>query len=1173
VAELQPSFRVKLLAIVASSMLALVVVIAGSAVSGLRQGRDLLDVERRMLPRLLLAPQLESEFEQLGRQLQDAVAAQDTSALDEGSAIKARIFETIASAKDALDPHDAATVRWKIEDYYDTALDVSRRLLAGETGEKIIADMRRMQEKQKESIVVIRRATGMNRDELSSTFADMHAANAAANTFRLGIGLSGLVMGLALSIWVSRGMLAGLGSLSRGFARFGTSDFDHQIVVSSDRDLGRVAHEANQMAASLKRLNQHRDRSDWLRQGQAGLSDELRGELDPISVAHRALSFIARRIEAQVGAMYLKGDGDVLHLAAQYGVGESPVTPADSSARARESFHYGEGLVGEAALRDELTILDTPPAGYLTVQSGLGKADPTSILFMPLMRAGGVVGLIELALFKPLDERAREFLMSVRQMLATTIGAAEAQAEQRRLLATTQELATRLAAQEEELRLNNQELQVQQEELRKANQELEAQRQVLSVKNAELDEARRRVQQKADELERVSSYKSQFLANMSHELRTPLNSMLLLSHLLAENESGNLTAKQVEHSRTIHGAGQDLLALINQVLDLSKIEAGKQECEIESVPLTHFAEQARRVFAPLAQDKGIELVIEIVDGAPHAIATDRLRLERILTNLLGNAIKFTDHGEVTLRIGRPAQHAQFQRNDVRAGEAVAFAVSDTGIGIPLEAQARVFAPFEQVEGRSDRRYAGTGLGLAIARESATLLGGELQLVSAPGKGSTFTCYLPERPALAAEKGLRTKRPAPEISSVGDDVTTIGADDGYILVVEDDAVLAEQLVEIIRERKVKVVVTGSGVDGVELARKRAPLGIILDVKLPDIDGWEVMERLRREPSTRQIPVHFVSGIDAPERGLAMGAVGYLTKPASRTELANAIRTLTSPSPSESSRILVVEDNLAEGEAIVEVLRCEGLEANHVRSAAAALKALDTDNYGCIVLDLGLPDMDGLALLEMRASRTDVAMPRIIVHTGRALTRKEIRQLELYAQAIIVKDASSAERLLDEIRLFVRHVADALPARHRASHAEDPGKDVSFKGKTILLAEDDMRTVYAISALLRGKGAEVLVADNGREALELLDGHPDVGGVLMDVMMPEMDGYEAMKRLREDTRFRKLPVIALTAKAMKGEKERCIEAGASAYLAKPVDSQRLLVTLQSWLSKGETNGARH
>ncbi|HEY2406678.1 MAG TPA: response regulator, partial [Polyangiaceae bacterium] len=669
-----------------------------------------------------------------------------------------------------------------------------------------------------------------------------------------------------------------------------------------------------------------------------------------------------------------------------------------------------------------------------------------------------------------------------------------------------------------------------------------------------------------EELSQVSSDKSQFLANMSHELRTPLNSMLLLSHLLAENESGNLSAKQVEHMRTIHAAGKDLLALINQVLDLSKIEAGKQEVELESVPLEHFVSHARRTFEPLAADRGLSLVTELEPGLPSALVTDRQRIERVLINLLSNAIKFTERGSVTLRVARPSAGARLKPG-LLAESAIAFSVIDTGVGIAPEAQERVFAPFEQVESHTDRRFAGTGLGLAIARESVNLLGGELVLTSEPGKGSTFTCTLPEQAAPLLEAAPAAPR-APA-RPIPDDRAALDPNETPLLLIEDDAVLAEQLVDIIRARRMKAVVASSGKEGLALARKHKPLGIVLDVKLPDLDGWTVMELLKQDPVTRSIPVHFVSGVDAPQRGLALGAVGYLVKPASHAELAGVVRALA-PAKRGSQRILVVEDDVRQADSVLSLLRQEGFEVERVASAEAALDALSAGSFGCIILDLGLPDMDGLSLLEELRKRTELGSPRVVIHTGRALTKLETRQLEAYSEAVVLKDGSSAQRLLEEVRLFVRYVRESLP-KPQPSLPVNTGPEVALDGVTLVLAEDDMRTVYALSALLRGKGANVVVAETGREALSALEQHPATRAVLMDVMMPEMDGYEAMRRLRQDARFAALPVIALTAKAMKGERERCIEAGASDYLSKPIDSDKLLETLDHWLRKAGTDAA--
>jgi len=785
-------------------------------------------------------------------------------------------------------------------------------------------------------------------------------------------------------------------------------------------------------------------------------------------------------------------------------------------------------------------------------------------LLLPLSWADETVGVLELALFKTDTDDVRELLGSVQEMLVIGLQAARSRAALRQALERSQQQAERLAAQEEELRANNQELQSQHEELRVANAEQEAQREILSQQNSELEEARHRLQAKAEELSKMSTYKSQFLANMSHELRTPLNSMLLLSQLLAQNETGNLSEKQVEYGKTIHSAGQDLLNLINQVLDLAKIEAGRQDVKLERAELSRFVDHARRVFEPLATEKGLKLEVSLDSGCPASIVTDPLRVERILTNLLGNAIKFTDRGVVALRVGRCSPAIRFTRRELSAETSLALTVSDTGIGIPPDARERVFAPFEQLESHANRRYSGTGLGLAIARESVTLLGGELQLVSEPGHGSSFTCYLPiDGPVLADPQPAKPETK----SSVADDRDHLAAEAPHLLVIEDDPVLAEQLVEIIHARRLKALVANSGEEGVLLANRYRPQGIVLDVKLPDVDGWTVMERLRADPRTREIPVHSVSGVESPERGLALGAIGYLMKPASHTELALAVRALAPGSQAAARRVLVVEDSAREGDSLCERLRQEDFEALRVGSAREALDALEKTKFGCMILDLGLPDMDGLAVLETLRARGQLNAPRVIVHTGRALDKRETKQLEAYAEAVVLKEGDSAGRLLEEIRLFVSHVKDSLSPRARSQIPPAPAVvDLSLKGVTLLLAEDDMRTVYALSALLTSKGATVLVADSGREALALLASTPHIDVVLMDIMMPEMDGYEATRRLREDSRFEKLPVIALTAKSMKGERERCLEAGASDYLTKPIDSDKLLQTVQAWLPKG-------
>jgi CheY-like chemotaxis protein/HAMP domain-containing protein len=1159
------SLRARLLLIVGTAALALLIVLVGSAVIGAQQTRDLRDVEQRLVPKLELGPKLEGEFDHLRQSMQDAVAAQDAPALEATLESRNHIFDLIGSAHDVIDASDAALLRWTLHDYYETAHDVSSRLITGETGETLVDEMARMQAQQAKTVSLIKRTTSLSQTELGSSFAMVANASQRADRFRFGIGLAGLALVLAFSLSASRSVLRALGNLSLGFSRFATSDFREPIPEAGLDELAKLAREANVMAAKLRQLAEDRDRHDWLKESQVLLSNEMRGGAEPSALAERAVRCLAERIGAVAGAVYLVEDGGLL-LRGRYG---SPDVPAFAPLDPLDHSGQGQGLLVEATRGAALRVVENVPSGYFKVSSALGEGAPRCLAFLPLSRADETIGVLELALFKACSPEIRELLASVQEMLVVGFQAARSRAALREALERSQRQAERLTAQEEELRSNNQELQSQHEELRVANSELEAQRQALSAQNGELEEARRRLQQKAEELTKMSSYKSQFLANMSHELRTPLNSMLLLSHLLAQNEAGNLTAKQVEYCKTVHSAGGDLLTLINQVLDLAKIEAGRQDLHLEAVELQRFLAYAQRVFEPLAAEKGLRLELEVAPNLPTSVTTDPHRVERILTNLLGNAIKFTDHGTVALKIGRPAPGARASRSDLDLGSCLAFAVSDTGIGIAEGAHDRVFAPFEQIESHSSRRYAGTGLGLAISRESATLLGGELQLSSTPGEGSTFTCYLPLHVAAAAHPAPRLSTMSP---SVADDRADLPRDAPHLLVIEDDPVLAEQLVDVIRARRLKVVVATTGEEGIELARTRRPRGIILDVKLPDIDGWTVMERLRNDPITREIPVHFVSGVDSPDRGLALGAIGYLMKPATHAELALAVRALVPATPASARRILVVEDSVAEGDSLCALLARENFEARRVGSAREALDVLEKQRFECMILDLGLPDMDGLAVLETLRARGADDAPRVIVHTGRALSKRETQQLEAYAEAVVLKEGNSAARLLEEIRLFVSHVKETLPAGVRSQiPPAPPPVDLSLAGIKLLVAEDDMRTVYALSALLTSKGAEVLVADTGREALQLLGINPDIDGVLMDIMMPEMDGYEATRKLREDPRFRDLPVIALTAKAMKGERDRCLEAGASDYITKPIDTDKLLATLKTWLP-GERHAAR-
>jgi CheY-like chemotaxis protein len=1141
----RPTFRIKLLGIVGVAAASLAVLIALSAASGAQIEHQLSTIRDRHVPRLELGPRLDHQFERVRLAMQDAVAAQDREALEDTKSARDEFLRLLRAGP--LNSADANEVASAFQDYYDDARDVSRRLIAGESGEALVNNMGLMQARQLRAAELLHRATAFDQQGLAQAFEAVSQAELRAARQRLLLSLGCLGVVLALSLWMSRGMVRSVTVLSAGFERFGRGELSVPIPVTSNDELGMLAERANDMLTSLARLHQERDRSDWLKTGQARLAYALQGDLEPADLAQRAIEVLATYLNVPAAALY-RGQPDAsLQALVHY---SSVAEHADPASLPR--FRPGEGLVGRAAQQTELLIVEDLPSDYARIRSGLGEASPRLLVFLPLLHAGKLTGLIELAVWKQFPPEHAELLLSIRESLAIAIEVASSRAVLRDLLAQTQ---------------------LQAERLRKQTQEL-------AEKNTELNEARSGLEQKAVELNAVSTYKSQFLANMSHELRTPLNSMLLLSSLLADNDPGNLTAKQVEFCKTIHGAGKDLLSLINQVLDLAKIESGRQELQLERVQLNELLHSAERLVGPLAHDKGLKFVTILRPGAPADILSDRHKLEQIVNNLLGNAVKFTERGSVRLEIGPATADTRFERAELDVKNTVTIAVSDTGIGIAPEHQSNVFVQFQQVDGRSNRRYGGSGLGLSIARQLARLLGGELRLESVAGRGSTFSCHLPltcqaenairvpsveSRPTAlplaraslqltAASSGDPSLAPAPSASDVS------------VLVVEDDAAFAEAVCETVRDQGFRCVIASDGHSGVRLARELRPGGVILDVGLPDIDGFTVLEMLQADPITAQIPVHFVSALDAGERGMAMGAAGYLTKPASRRDLVRVVQSLMPRAPSDSCRVLIVEDDPEQADSLARGMASDDMRLERASSASQALAALEKQRFDCMVLDLGLPDMDGLELLRTIEQQCGSDAPPIVVYTGRPLNKSEAQRVEAYAETVILK-TEGAERLLDEVRLFASRLRSGAPIKRKTTLASS----VRLHGMKVLLVDDDMRTVYALSALLRAKGAVVFVADTGLAALQALDEHPDAEIVLMDMMMPEMDGYEAMRRIRTDERFHALPIVALTAKVMTGDRDRCLEAGATDYLPKPIDPDRLLALLQTKVGPELRDGA--
>jgi signal transduction histidine kinase/DNA-binding response OmpR family regulator/CHASE3 domain sensor protein len=939
-----------------------------------------------------------------------------------------------------------------------------------------------------------------------------------------------------------------------------------------------------------------REAQAWIRGGQMGVGERVQGEHRLDALGERVLSYLAQYMDARVGALYIaESDGRFRRFAA-HGL--------DGGTAAAE-LHPGDGLLGQV-LKDARPVRVTDvPAGYLPVASSLGRADPAELLLAPAVVDGVVQAVVELGFLHRTHDADQELLLRVSEALAVAVRTAKDRTRLEELLEETQRQAEELQAQQEELRVSNEELEEQGTVLKESQAQLEAQHAEMEQTNAQLEEQTQLLEHqkdnlaaaqvtltaKADELERANQYKSEFLANMSHELRTPLNSTLILAKLLADNKDGNLTAEQVKFAQTIAGAGNDLLALINDILDLSKIEAGKVEVQIEPVLVSRIVESMNANFQPAAQQKGIAFSTEIEPGTPQRIESDAQRVGQILNNLLSNALKFTAAGEVSLRI-------------VPDGDGMlSFAVRDSGIGIAEHQQEIIFEAFRQADGSTHRKYGGTGLGLSISRDLARLLGGDITVRSTPGEGSVFTLTLPvvggglgggaatqppasprAEPALRAAQpdiqpadqpasGTQRELPVPRKTLVplplDDDRDQLAPGKRLILVVEDDMRFAAILRDLIHESGFQCLLAHTAGDGIRAALEFKPSAILLDMNLPDHSGLGVLDQLKRSPQTRHVPVHVISVADYSQEALQRGAIGYALKPVKRDQLVEALKRLEAKFMQSVRRVLVVEDDARQRESIRHLLGTDDVQITDVANAGEALAALQSTTFDCMVMDLNLPDLSGYELLEKMAGQDDVAFPPVIVYTGRSLTRDEEQGLRPFSRSIIVKDARSPERLLDEVTLFLHQVESHLPAESQRMLKAARDRDATLEGRRILVVEDDVRNIFALSSVLEPKGVKIEIARNGREALEALSrigtGQGQIDLVLMDIMMPEMDGFTAMREIRKRDDWRKLPIIALTAKAMKDDQEKCLAAGANDYIAKPLDVEKLLSLVRVWMPK--------
>ncbi|KAA2233125.1 HAMP domain-containing protein [Salinarimonas soli] len=973
-------------------------------------------------------------------------------------------------------------------------------------------------------------------------------------------------------------------------------DLTRSITAEALGELAALKDNINEMIRNLRDTTQKNAEQDWLKTNLARFTRMLQGERDLATVSDLILSELAPLVSAQRGVFYTveNHDGEpVLDLAASYAFTERK--------HLGNRFRMKEGLVGQCAYEKKRILLTNVPADYITIGSALGEAAPLNIIVLPVLFEQEVKAVIELASFHRFSETHQSFLDQLTESIGIVLNTIAANMRTEGLLKQSQLLTGELQSQQDELKTKNDQLEeqartlrqseellrTQQDTLQQTNDELEEKARLLEIqkrevetKNREVSLAKTALEEKAEQLSLTSRYKSQFLANMSHELRTPLNSLLILSKLLTENAEGNLSDKQREFAKTIHAAGTDLLNLINDILDLSKIESGTVTLETSEVAIPEVVEQLERTFRLMASEKGLAFAIDVDPAMPRVMRSDEKRLMQVLRNLLSNAFKFTERGGVRLRIG-PAEGAPLRTGP----DWIAFEVTDTGIGIPDDKQRIVFEAFQQADGTTSRKYGGTGLGLAISREIARLLGGEIVLRSRPGEGSTFTLYVPRETALGEPAPVTRptgfepagpaimRQPSAPMALAGavDDRARIVEGDRVVLIIEDDAMFASVLLELAREQGFRGITAGDGATALALAHRYKPQAITLDIGLPDMDGWALLDLLKNDPRTHHVPIHVISVDDSRKRGLRAGAFGYLEKPVDRESLFDALSRTRDFIERPVRTILLVEDDENQRASIEALVGSESREVTGVGTAASALEAIQARRFDCAIVDLGLPDMPGADLIErIRKTKGGDSLP-ILVYTGRSLSADEERRLAQIASTVVLKGDTSSDALLKETAHFLHQAIQDEEAAPIVLAPRPSGDGVALAGHKVLVIDDDMRNIFSLTAALEQHGLEVVFAENGREGIERLRTTPGIDLMLVDIMMPEMDGYETMREVRRVQAYRNLPIVAVTAKAMVGDREKCLEAGADDYVSKPIDMDHLLAVLRVQLARSPRRGA--
>ncbi|HXN66733.1 MAG TPA: HAMP domain-containing protein, partial [Bradyrhizobium sp.] len=965
-------------------------------------------------------------------------------------------------------------------------------------------------------------------------------------------------------------LAANLTSQVRAIAEVATAvtkgDLTRSIQVDARGEVAELKDNINTMIGNLRLTTDVNTEQDWLKTNLAKFTNMLQGQRDLTTVGRLLLTELTPLVNAHMGVIYQveNEDSPQLHLLSAYaGDGTSPHL---------QIVQFGEGLIGQCAMDKRQRLVSDIPGDAVPINSALLRVVPKNLVVLPVLFENQVKAVIELASVSAFTTSQMTFLEQLTDSIGIVLNSIEATMQTEGLLKQSQQLAGELQTQQKELQQTNEQLEQKAQQLAERNVEVER-------KNQEIEQARRALEEKATELSLTSKYKSEFLANMSHELRTPLNSILILGQQLTENPDGNLSSKQVEFARTIHGAGTDLLNLISDILDLSKIESGTVTVDAEEILTSNLLETVGRPFRHEADNRQLSFTVDVDPNLGRSIVTDSKRLQQVLKNLLSNAFKFTAEGGVRLSVsaalgGWSAEHPVLNHSPA----VVAFEVSDTGIGIPLEKQKLIFEAFQQADAGTSRKYGGTGLGLAISRELASLLGGEIHLRSTPGKGSTFVLYLPLKysgptvaPRVSASSQYSVTPAIPAVAQervieqLPDDRLTLEPGDTILLIVEDDPHYARVLVDLARDKGFKVLVAARGSEALDLAKQFQPTAVSLDVFLPDMLGWTVLSQLKHNPLTRHIPVQIITLDEDRQHALARGAFSFVNKPTTTEGVSAALSQIKEYSKPRRKRLLIVEDNAAEQMSIRELLDHNDIEIITTGTGAGALSTLRENPCDCVVLDLRLPDMSGFEVLDSIRSDDALSNVPVVVFTGRELSVEEDAELHTMARSIVVKGVESPERLLDETSLFLHRVITELPIEKQRMLEKLNSSDEDLVGQTALLVDDDARNIFALSSVLERRGMKVLTATTGSEAVALVQQNPEIAIVLMDIMMPQMDGYQTIGVIRENPAFRRLPIIALTAKAMKGDREKCLEAGASDYLAKPVNTEQLLLAIRMWLHR--------